>query len=47
MVVVPSCCQNVTEVMLAARLLDGGVNAVIHNRVLPFPSVKMIARRGP
>ena len=32
--------QNVTEAMVAARLLDGGVYAVMHNRVLPFPGVK-------
>ena len=31
--------QNVTEAMVAARLLDGGVYAVMHNRVLPFPGV--------
>ena len=31
--------QNVTEALVAARLLDGGVYAVIHNRVLPFPGV--------
>jgi L-asparaginase len=31
--------QNVTEALLAARLLDGGVYAVMHNRVLPFPGV--------
>ena len=28
--------QNVTEVLIAARLLDGGVHAVMLNRVLPF-----------
>ncbi len=32
--------QNVTEAMVAARLLDSGVYAVMHNRVLPFPGVK-------
>lgn len=32
--------QNVTEALIAARLLDGGVYAVMHNRVLPFPGVK-------
>jgi len=32
--------QNVTEALLAAQLLDGGVYAVMHNRVLPFPGVK-------
>ena len=31
--------QNVTEALVAARLLAGGVYAVIHNRVLPFPGV--------
>lgn len=32
--------QNVTEALLAARLLSGGVYAVMHNRVLRFPGVK-------
>ena len=32
--------QNVTEALLAARLLDGGVYVAMHNRVLPFPGVK-------
>jgi L-asparaginase len=31
--------QNVTEALLAARLVDGGVYAVMHNRVLRFPGV--------
>ena len=31
--------QNVTEALLAARLLDPGVWVVMHNRVLPFPGV--------
>jgi L-asparaginase len=31
--------QNVTEALLAARLLAGGVWAVMHNRVLSFPGV--------
>lgn len=31
--------QNVTEALLAARLLDPGVYVVMHNRVLPFPGV--------
>jgi L-asparaginase len=31
--------QNVTEALVAARLLDGGVYAVMHNRVLSFPGV--------
>jgi L-asparaginase len=32
--------QNVTEALLAARLLGGGVYVVMHNRVLQFPGVK-------
>ncbi len=31
--------QNVTEALVAAKLLSGGVYAVMHNRVLPFPGV--------
>ena len=31
--------QNVTEALLAARLVDPGVYTVLHNRVLPFPGV--------
>ena len=31
--------QNVTEALLAARLVDPGVYAVMHNRVLRFPGV--------
>jgi len=31
--------QNVTEALLAARLLAPGVYVVIHNRVLSFPGV--------
>jgi len=31
--------QNVTEALLAARLVEPGVYAVMHNRVLPFPGV--------
>jgi len=31
--------QNVTEALLAARLLGPGVYVVMHNRVLPFPGV--------
>jgi L-asparaginase len=31
--------QNVTEALLAARLLDAGVYVVMHNRVLRFPGV--------
>jgi L-asparaginase len=38
--------QNVTEALLAARLLDPGVYLVMHNRVLPFPGVEKIVRAG-
>ncbi len=31
--------QNVTEALLAARILGPGVYAVMHNKVLPFPGV--------
>jgi len=31
--------QNVTEALLACRLLGGGVYVVMHNRVLEFPGV--------
>lgn len=31
--------QNVTEALLAVRLIDPGVYVVMHNRVLPFPGV--------
>ncbi len=31
--------QNVTEALLAAKLLRPGVYVVMHNRVLPFPGV--------
>ena len=31
--------QNVTEALLAARLLDRGVHVAMHNRVLSFPGV--------
>ncbi len=31
--------QNVTEALLAARLVDGGVYVAMHNRVLQFPGV--------
>ena len=31
--------QNMTEALLAARLLSSGVYVVMHNRVLPFPGV--------
>ena len=32
--------QNVTEALLAVRLLDHGVYVAMHNRVLKFPGVK-------
>ncbi len=32
--------QNVTEALLAARLVDPGVYVVMHNRVLRFPGVE-------
>jgi L-asparaginase len=32
--------QNVTEALLASRLLDGGVYVAMHNRVLQFPGVR-------
>jgi len=38
--------QNVTEALVAARLLDGGVWAVMHNRVLPFPGVTKDRQAG-
>lgn len=31
--------QNVTEALLATRLVDGGVYVAMHNRVLRFPGV--------
>lgn len=31
--------QNLTEALLACRLVDPGVYVVMHNRVLPFPGV--------
>jgi L-asparaginase len=31
--------QNVTEALLASRLLEGGVYVVMHNRVLKFPGI--------
>ena len=31
--------QNLTEALLAVRLLDTGVYVAIHNRVLAFPGV--------
>ncbi len=38
--------QNVTEALLAARLLQPGVYAVMHNRVLAFPGVKKDRKAG-
>jgi len=38
--------QNVTEALMAARLLGPGVYAVMHNRVLPFPGVEKDLRAG-
>ena len=38
--------QNVTEALLAARLLHPGVFAVIHNRILSFPGVVKDRRAG-
>ena len=38
--------QNVTEALMAARLLRPGVYAVMHNRVLPFPGVEKDLRAG-
>lgn len=32
--------QNVTESLLAIRMLKAGIYAVMHNRVLPFPNVR-------
>jgi L-asparaginase len=32
--------QNVTEALLASRLLDSGVHVAMHNRVLSFPGVR-------
>ena len=32
--------QNVTESLLAARLVEPGVYALMHNRVLRFPGVR-------
>ncbi len=31
--------QNVTEALLAARLVDGGIYVAMHNRILRFPGV--------
>lgn len=38
--------QNVTEALIAARLLPPGVYAVIHNRILSFPGVVKDRRAG-
>jgi L-asparaginase len=32
--------QNVTEALLASRLLDSGIYVAMHNRVLQFPGVR-------
>lgn len=37
--------QNITEALLACRLIGPGVHAVIHNRVLRFPGVTKDRRR--
>lgn len=37
--------QNMTEALLACRLIEPGVYAVIHNRVLRFPGVTKDRRR--
>lgn len=38
--------QNVTETLMAARLLSPGVYAVLHNRVLEFPGVVKDRKAG-
>ena len=38
--------QNVTEALFAARLLPGGVYAVLHGHALPFPGVYKDRRHG-
>ncbi len=38
--------QNVTEALLAARLVEPGVYVVMHNRVLSFPGVVKDRRAG-
>jgi len=38
--------QNVTEALLAARLLPAGVYTVLHNRILSFPGVVKDRRAG-
>ena len=38
--------QNVTEALLAARLLDDGIHVAMHNRVLRFPGVVKDRRAG-
>lgn len=32
--------QNITEALMAARLLSAGVYSIMHNRVLRFPNIK-------
>jgi L-asparaginase len=38
--------QNVTETLLACRLVSPGVYVVMHNRVLPFPGARKDRRTG-
>lgn len=38
--------QNLTEALLAARILPAGVYIVLHNRILPLPWVRKNHQRG-
>lgn len=38
--------QNLTEAMMAAQLLAGGVYVVMHGTVLPFPGIRKDRERG-
>ncbi|MCH2145777.1 MAG: asparaginase [Phycisphaerales bacterium] len=38
--------QNITEALIAVRILDPGVFCVMHGRVLPFPGVVKDRERG-
>ena len=38
--------QNLTEALLAVQVLDAGVYAVLHNKVLRFPGVAKDRERG-
>ena len=38
--------QNITEALLAVRLMDPGVFCVMHGRVLEFPGVRKDHQRG-